>query len=313
MTEGDELVVVLLHELVYARMRHETELPTGRRALDGARQMHRLLDQWKRQSDQAVQDAIRQSHPILIGDARAARVTVSCALLLQMQLNAISNEQPFSPPPEMIARLIAEAKVARDVYSAAGALEGELRAKLLIADLLEFAGRTAEARALACEVLPQAQAMDYVRLTDSAQGHVSGQTIAKNFERLYRERMAKDDTFALAEESDDKMRDLARACIESHAIPVDRLPVVERKWLALRDIAREQVHWCQYLEMIQDLRHTQSRSTLYVTDPARHCLCKKHGHESRSADPDWQTIIRAFKQVYCDGCPDRSPKEKPKC
>jgi hypothetical protein len=309
--EGDELVVVLLHELVYARMRHGTQLPTGRRALDGARRMHQLLDQWRRQSDQAVQDAIGQSHPILIGDARAARVTVSCALLLQMQLNAISNEQPFSPPPEMFAGLISEAEAACDVYAAAGAFEGELRAKLLIADLLEFAGRTDEARALACEVIPQAQAMDYVHLTDRAQGHASGQTIAKDFERLYRERLAKDDTLALAEESDDKMRELARASIESHAIPLDRLPVVEREWLSLRDIAREQVNWCEQLEMTQDLRHTLSRSTLYVRDPARRCLCKKHGHESQIADPDWQTIIRAFKQVYCDGCPDRSPKEQP--
>src|SRR5262249_23732566 len=69
-------------------------------------------------------------------------------------------------------------------------------------------------------------------------------------------------------------------------IPPDRLPVVEREWLALRDIAREQVYWCQHLVMIQDLHHTQSRSTLYVTDPARRCLGTKHGHESRLADPD---------------------------
>jgi hypothetical protein len=36
---------------------------------------------------------------------------------------------------------------------------------------------------------------------------------------------------------------------------------------------------------------------------------QKHGHESRIAEPDWQPIIRAFKQVYCDGFQDRSPKK----
>jgi hypothetical protein len=296
MAEGDELVVVLLHELVYAQMRHETDLPTGGRAIDGARR---------------VQQMLAQTHPILIGDARSARVTVSCALLLQMQLNAISNGEPFAPPQTMFGGLIAEATAARDIYTAAGALEGELRAKLLIADLLEFAGRTDEARAIGCEVLPQAQAMDYVNLADRAQWLVSGRSITKDFERQLQVRMAEDDTFALAGESDERMRDLARDCIESHSIPPERLPVVEREWLALRDVAREQVNWCQYLEVIQALSHTQSRATLYLVDPERLCRCSKFGHVSRIGDPDWQTIIRAFKQVYCEGCPDRCPKEKP--
>jgi hypothetical protein len=306
--EGGQLAVVLLHELVYASMRQGTELPTGTRAIEGVQRMRSLLARWKTESDRAVRDAVALGHPILVSDARTARVAVSCALLWQMQMNAIAAEQPFSPPQEMFAGLMAEAEAARQVYSLAGSLEGELRAKLLTAALLEFAGRTAEAQALAREVLPQVQAMDYVDLMDRARGHMTGRTLAKNFEELQRGRMAKDDTVALAEESDDKMRELAKACVDSHAIPADRLPVVEREWLALRDVAREQVNWCQHLDVIQEKSHTNDRSTLYLLDPNRFCLCKKLGHQSLIGHPDCQTIIATFKVNYCEGCTDRSPK-----
>ena len=36
---------------------------------------------------------------------------------------------------------------------------------------------------------------------------------------------------------------------------------------------------------------------------------EKHRHELRIAEPDWQTIIRAVKQVHRDDSRDRSPKE----
>ncbi|HYV35805.1 MAG TPA: hypothetical protein VE988_08890, partial [Gemmataceae bacterium] len=68
------------------------------------------------------------------------------------------------------------------------------------------------------------------------------------------------------------------------------------------------IAWCRYLNMKQELGHMESPLTAYVTDPARFCVCEKHGYEANIRHTDPTTVFNSFKTVYCAECPDRSPK-----
>jgi hypothetical protein len=111
-----------------------------------------------------------------------------------------------------------------------------------------------------------------------------------------------------ANDSDEKLRRLARLTLTAMQLPEDRLPVLERDSHSLRQIARERLGWCRHIDLLQDLSHTLHRSTCYVTDPPRSCFCKLHGHKSYIQHPEAEVVIQAFKRAYCDGCPDHSPK-----
>jgi hypothetical protein len=50
--------------------------------------------------------------------------------------------------------------------------------------------------------------------------------------------------------------------------------------MSLREIARERLYWCQYIELTQDLRHTAHPSTMYLFDPDRFGWCRKYNYKS---------------------------------
>src|SRR5205814_10420044 len=65
---------------------------------------------------------------------------------------------------------------AMNIHSQAGQLEGELRARLLLANLFVFTGQEAAACELAKGVLPKAQIMNYAIHVAHAQQIISGKT-----------------------------------------------------------------------------------------------------------------------------------------
>ena len=75
---------------------------------------------------------------------------------------------------------------------------------------------------------------------------------------------------------------------------------MEKDCFAGRVVAQERRDWCRHLELYQDLTHTQNLETAYETDPERVCVCTKLGHRSNLAHPDYDIVITAFKQNYCD-------------
>jgi len=96
--------------------------------------------------------------------------------------------------------------------------------------------------------------------------------------------------------------------MEASSLPADRFPVVERDCHSLRDVARERVNWCRFINVVQDLGHLRSPHTMFLSDPTRYCICEYYGHRSAIGSPDWKTVIRAFKDAYCVGCESRNPK-----
>lgn len=269
---------------------------------------------WKLNVDQALVDAERQQHPRLLAEALLIRASTEIAYSRQMRLLAKMFNVPFDSAKAfepLFSIIQANVEQAMTIYSQAEHLEGELRAKLLLADIYELLEQVAAAQLLAQEVLPTAQAMAYGALEEWAQEHLTGSTFLQGTEAKISQATPDTEDLRLAAHNDDEIQAWAKAVHEALELPADRLPVVERDCMAERAIAREHVDWCRHLDLLQNLRHQADPSTLYRTDPGRLCRCSKYGHQSAIEYPDADTVIAAFKAAYCAACRGRDPKQRP--
>lgn len=310
-SEGHQSLLASLEEMQQARLRRklgqEFDVAAVLRSQGGR------WGRWEQTADAMLQEASATKNPLLVADALAIRASTRAMHLLNMRLLTPLFGVPIEIPEALLLPPRQDAEQAISIYSQANQLEGELRAKMTLADLLASAGRAAEAQEIAGEVLPKAQAMSYAALEWRAREHLAGRTILSFYAEMgERERQAEaeDMDLRLADEDDDTMREFARDVLKALGLPDERLPVIERDWQSMRDIARERLHWCRHIELIQNLRHTEHTATYYKTDPPRWCVCEKYKYESAIESTDWTTLITAFKRAYCEGCPGRDPKRE---
>jgi len=185
--------------------------------------------------------------------------------------------------------------------------ETELRAKMLMADYLKFVGRQSEAQELAKEVKVKARALNYANILSRAEDHLAGKgplgaSLAALAQKSEEEKIAEN-----ASLSDETVRMYAAQAPRLYDLPTDRLPVVEREYMSIREVAQDRMNWCRHLERRSDDRHMQSQVTMYLTDPQRICICNLHPFRSVIPNPEWKIISAAFKKAYCDSCKDRQP------
>jgi hypothetical protein len=300
--EGGESIATLFREHALSQMRRRLgigEVPAG---LQQARQE---WCQWEKAADDAVQEAIGLKHPILVGDALVTRLHVRVLLLNNQRLASAFAKAEFAVPSEISAVVTADANRALAIYRRAGVLDGELRAKMALADFEEIRGDLQAAKKIAADILPASTAMGYRDLVERASNLIRDNT---DLMRSEAEIASYDDDVWTSQWPDDQVRDFARNIMTARGIPSERFAVVERDCFAARQIARERTHWCQYLELQQDLRHLGSMATIYARDPNQICVCGKYGYRSKIENPDASTVIGAFKGTYCHACQGRSPK-----
>src|SRR4029077_21081530 len=106
----------------------------------------------------------------------AARITAFASVLMLQRLDSIGRRADEKPPRKIVDQLIEEGEQAIAIYKVAGSVEGEVRVKLLVADLHDVVGEPEKGKAIAEDVLPIAEAMNYGRLTAHAREHVEGKT-----------------------------------------------------------------------------------------------------------------------------------------
>jgi hypothetical protein len=214
-------------------------------------------------------------------------------------------------PCDQIQRLVEDIGRAVEIFSKAGQLEGELRAKMLTADLYELAGREAEAKEIAGEVLPKAKAMGYAVIIGHAEEHLAWQGLQSKISETFREKTEEEQAVRRAAKNDEQSRKDAAQMLRILNLPADRLPVLENRYFSVRGIAREQLEWCRHIELLEDQRHTLHPATHYKADPNCICVCKLLGYRSAVPSQDWAVVISAFKRPYCEGCPERNPYNQP--
>jgi hypothetical protein len=265
------------------------------------------LHRWVEMANETVEDAARTGNPQLVGDAILARSNIMFVHCASVLLNAKIDSRPVDLEP-VRKYFIPDVEQAIRLYQRSWNLDGELQAKILLANFLDLIGGGREAAAIAAEVLPVAKALRLEKTVRDAEGHVGGMPFHRRKEAEFDAVMAQDPDVMMAGHDDEKIEVFAKTSLEAMALSPDRLPNVRKEASSLRDIAQERLDWCRHIDLIQDTRHTLLRATLHALDPDRFCVCLKHGFRSAIGSPDWRPLVTTFKQVCCTLCPDRSPK-----
>lgn len=307
-SEGHQSLLTSLDELQRARLRQELKQDVDIIALLKAHQA-RWAD-WERSADAMLQHAISLKNPLLVADALAVRLITRIANLMHIRLLTPIFGISTDLPEEILLIPKRDAEQAMAIYSAADQLEGELRVRIALAELLALAGQRTEANEIARDVLPKAQAMAYAAIEEKAQMLLTGNTVLDVYTANIETAHIEDSDFRLAVENDQAMTESARDLLAAYELPTERLPVVERECQSFRAMAIERLNWCQHIELIENLKHTEHKDTLYRVDPPRRCFCSLHKYESAIESTDWVSLIKAFKSAYCEGCPDHQPKSK---
>jgi hypothetical protein len=223
---------------------------------------------------------------------------------------AFASDAPWEPDVDLCAALARELEQAIQIFRRAGSLEGETRAKLVLADFRYLARDRKSADTLAGEALVVAQAMCYPKLESHAREYTQGPTSFERFRATQAERQSQDEDVINANDSDERLRELALRHLDTLRLPAERLPVAERLWRSLRLISRERLEWCRHINLLQRTHDLENPATAYLTDPPKLCRCEKHLYTSNIESTDSATVIAAFKRACCDECPDRDPKHR---
>lgn len=262
---------------------------------------------WEEKMVSLINDAIRVGHPNLIAQTILQRAIASFHYLTAQRSFGLLFNLPIEIPAEIVKPLIDEVSTASHIYSQANQLEGELRAEMAKADFLELIGREAEAKEIANNVLPKAKAMNYTIIISRAEEHLSGHGFRSKQDSVTKEKTEEEKILGNANLSDEKVHIFAVQALRSYELPAERLPVLEREYVSVRESAKDRVSWCRYMERRVDDRHERHPSTMYKTDPNRFCICALYGFQSLIPNPDWKIISAAFKKTFCEKCPDRNP------
>lgn len=306
--EGAKVAYELFLELHKFHMQLRLGRITRQHRIEGFRQQWM---QFEAQTSVLLQNARALRHPLLLASALDTRLTIRLAILINLRLSEMLCGMTAADVPDAFSRdILRDATQAIEISKKAENIEGELSGMLHIADLCMLTGKREQSVTLANEVLPKARAMNYTGLVVRAEEHISGNTLLSKTEARVRLMSTEDQDPWQARLTDDEVEDTAADYSEALDLPLERLPVVQRECFSMRAIASERLLWCRHIELIQDLGHTERRSTHYKTDPNRHCLCLLHRYESAIGATDWRLVISSFKTAYCAACPDRDPKQR---
>jgi hypothetical protein len=304
--DGVELVERADHDIkILQLMRSVSPPPPGNSIFQA---LNAAFARWSAAANNLVHDAVRLGHPRLIGDACYVRsfilfVHYSTALL------RLTPEGYTKHSYVLKAQVSLDVRRAIECYRIAGHVEWELHAKLLLADVSHLIGDIMCAAETATEVLPVAEAYQFDAMVSKARAHINGDPIYQQLRRKHLGRREEDSDFREAGYTDEYLRSRAADAIQALGFPGDVLPVFTRAVTSWRDVARERLHWCRHIQLLEVTYESDANN--HVRDPLRKCHCDKLGLSSRILLTDWSPLISSFKQTHCLQCPDRSPKITP--
>jgi hypothetical protein len=308
--DGGEHIIASFQEIVGMPLRRALQIPVDIKSAQ-ERLLNLAWSDWEQSLKESLLHAANQRQPLLEGFALITRTTVRTNRLINLRFLADCTGAYIEIPETLRLETMSDAEHAMKIFEQAGQLEGVLRAKIYLADLYLLAGQSAAAQALARDVLPQAEAMDYATLIERAKEHIEGKAIPDRLRAAFEHASTADEDLGLAYMTDEEARAFALDVHTEREIPIERLPVAEQDVFALRDISRERLCWCRHINLIQDLTHTQSMVTIYTTDLKHDGECEKYGYRTNIGKSNWQEVIASFKREYCQGCPSREPKQQP--
>jgi hypothetical protein len=256
---------------------------------------------WQQRAVGLIRDAQASGNPRLIGSAiltsgNIVRIGYHSMKIMSSWLGV---EAPITL--ESVQRLIDDVREAERIFLDAGALEEELRAKMLIADLYDLCGSQDEAQQIANAVLPIAKTMEYSDVLARAEQHVAGNSITHQLAAI--SSMPVEERVAIAaNESDELLRANAARMLRLIRLPAERLPHLERWYFSKRSVAREKMSWCRDIEVIDD-----GEDVGFTREALGIGACSRFDYQSERENSDWTAVISEFKRLHCENCEHRAP------
>jgi Domain of unknown function (DUF4365) len=265
------------------------------------------LAQWTDASNALVKDTLDHGNPHLIGNACYTR-----SLIMFVHHSAA----PRWLKPEAVSdylehvkgQMIPDLRRAVQCYQVSGHIEWELRAKLLLADVAALTGDEALAKQMAGEVLPVAEAYQFDRIAKEARDHLAGDPFFRQMQRKFLTGLQDDPDVRDAGLSDEDVERDAKALLEATGLPGNKLAAGTRLVMSFRDIARERLEWCKYMQLVPDSDQKVSPVMYIMHEHEQRCYCERFGYASKFGCTDWKILIKMFKENYCSGCSERTPK-----
>jgi len=256
------------------------------------------------QGTKLLAEANRLGHPRLQAEAAMAQMVYLVMTLTEATLVLAGMRAPRPDLPEAGKR-VAEQELQRvaALFKSIGDVGGEIREALLLAQWHEVNGNPVEASTAANSVRGVAEAMgldDELRQIDAV---INGNTPYRSV--LTQLANPGDLDYRHATQSDEDAKQLARFELGRLGLPRDRLPVIERAALVVRDALLEKYNWCQHFELLEEQTYRGNCYLQYTTDPTWQAECVKHKRRSLIPLADAAFVIDAFKRSQCNSCPDR--------
>lgn len=265
------------------------------------------FSEWDKAILELIDHAVEIGHSLLICDAILVRLaTIFYSLTLQRQFGKmfpITLRIADSDTENLITSL---EEIIRQ-YVQARQYEGELRAKIVLADFFELEGEVDRAKQIAQDVKVRAETLGYAVPLARAEEHLAGRGPQALRDAAMAPKTDEERVRSSAEMTDEELKGYALQALELDELPRQRLPVIEREYFSIREAAKDRRDWCRHLGRLSDDRHMAHPSTKFRSDPNRICVCQLHGFRSHVPNPDWKLVFTAFKVTYCDSCPDRNP------
>jgi hypothetical protein len=178
-----------------------------------------------------------------------------------------------------------------------------------IADIYDILGDLENRNRLAREALRLAKEKGLDRITLRARRVLEDEVTFSSLRSRFEQGPSDRDLASSSEE--DKAR-FTEFCLRAYAGDADIDEMREAVRSDVEDMvaaAKQRVEWCRHVQIIQDLRHTQSLTTMYRTIPEKWIVCMELGYKSLHPGHSFEDLWPFFKGVYCLGCPNRSLAE----
>ena len=306
--EGIENVNDLTASALMYSGRREIGIDLGRQErVLRARQMMLSWSRWLASLHAIVEQCRKLGSLSLLCDALLTKSMITISMINQQRFLNFLLELDSQVDASIFAILSNDLEEVVLTSTKSDLLEYRLRAKVMQAECYHMTGQEADSIKTAAEVLPIAKSLHLNRIVEDAMLLVQGKSHADNTldELRHTKEMSIDEMAVAVDES--QLSNMADFAIKISGIPSSRKPIVLKELRAIRFAAAQKLGFCAHLEMMQDLRHTASRSTMYAIDPARVCVCSLHGDRSLLESPDYEAVFNAFKSSRCKDCPERSP------
>lgn len=262
---------------------------------------------WKQGIYGLINEAQRVQHPLAIADAYYALGASNAALLIMVRASETVAELVHPEVEELTNHTVQALQEAARKYEVVRALRSVLLTRMVEADIAEADGRETESRSLAQDISRQASIMLYHDIQRSAEELLQERShfrvLVGELDRA--DRLSDDELHANA--SDEDLHRMADDMADSFRIPRERAVNIEDQLGTQRQMSRERLDWCRYIEMLSKTEHEQSPETMYRDPPEYACHCRLFESRLTEAEGTWLEAIEEFKARHCAACDRREP------